>query len=397
MRLKNYFFALFISGFILSSLPAQVHVDGNLNSSVYVWENLEENQNTDFYQGIQFRLFHEKYSNLQFKSYFRIAHNGDPSEWNEKVYNSYLDWKSLDKQYEMKLGRQFLYQGVMNGTVDGLLVSTNVTNNLTFKVLAGVPVAANRKVKVMNWLDGNVVGGFTSYQISNDFKANLSYFQKTSNEQSVWEQIGTAVSGKIINDLLFMAKLDYNLKNSDYQNMRYRVTYFNNKLTVSGEFNSQKPRVLENSFFRIFEIEAFNQIRSSISYQLGEYQLRLRNYYTMYEDENNNQIHFSVANRLGLLGVIYQNGYAGDNMGVFGEIKYDLFSNMSVKLYSSYNKFQRQSIDIDEEALSFLGRIEYRAVKDLDLQLEIQESQNSYYKNDVRGLFRLNYRFTHVL
>ena len=397
MKFKTIFFVL---GFFYAgtfSLLSQVHIDGNLNSSVYVWENLEENQNVDFYQGIQFRLFHEKYSNIQFKSYLRVGHNGEPSEWNEKVYNSYLDWKSLDKQYEMKLGRQFLYHGVMNGTVDGMLFSTKATKNLIFKVLAGVPVASNRKVKVMNWLDGNVFGGFTSYRISDNFKANLSYFQKTASEKSVWEQIGTAVSGKITDNFQVIAKFDYNLKSSDYQNMRYRVIYFNNKLTVSAEYNSQKPRVLENSFFRIFEIEAFNQIRSSISYQLGDYQLRLRNYYTMYEDENTNQMQFSVANRLGLIGVIYQNGYAGDNMGVFGEINYNLFSNMSVKLYSSYNKFQIQSIDIDEEALSFLGRLQYHAFKDLDLQLEIQESQNSYFKNDVRGLFRLNYRFTHVL
>jgi hypothetical protein len=397
MKLKHSLNAICFLFLGVSSLKAQVHFDWNLNSSLYVWENIEENQNLDFYQGVQLRVFHEKYSNLQFKSYFRFAHNGDPAEWNEKVYNSYLDWKSPDKKYGFRFGRQFLYHGVMNGSVDGLLISTKATKNLAIKVLAGVPVPINRNVKVMNWLDGNIIGGYTSFRISNDYKANLSYFQKTKNEETVWQQMGAILSGKIINDFYFMTRVDYNLKSSEYQNMRYRITYFNNKFTVSGEFNSQKPRVYEDSFFRFFEIEAYNQIRSSVAYQLGEYRIRLRNFYTIYEDENSNQLHLSVANNWALVGFIFQNGYAGDNTGFFGEINYDLLNNMSVKLYSSYNNFQRHSVEIDEEALSFSGRIKYKVIKDLDLQLEVQESQNSYFSNDLRGLFRLNYRFTHTL
>ena len=397
MKLKYLIHLLFILGFVFTHIKAQIHFDGSLHSSFYAWENADEVQQLNFYQGIQMRIFPEKYSNLQFNSYFRFANSGDPAEWNERVYNSYIAWKSSANQFELRLGRQFVYHGVMNGTVDGILFSTKPFKSITVKFLAGIAAPTDRKLELMDWDSGNVLGAFSSYKISNNVKFNLSYFQRAKNNELIWQQLGTALSGKIINKLYFYSKFDYNLKSSDYQNMRYRLTYTADKWTFSGEFNSQRPRVYEDSFFRIFEIEAHNQIRSSVAYQLGAYQIGLRHFYTMYDDDNSNQAHLTLANKWGLLGFVYQTGYAGDNTGIFGEVKYDILKNFSIVIHSSFSSYQRQSIEIDEEALSFLGRLEYQPYKDLELQLEAQENQNSYYSNDLRGLFRLNYRFNHIL
>ncbi len=124
MKLKYFIHLLFILGFVFTHIKAQIHFDGSLHSSFYAWENADEVQQLNFYQGIQLRIFPEKYSNLQFNSYFRFANSGDPAEWNERVYNSYIAWKSSANQFELRLGRQFVYHGVMNGTVDGMLFST---------------------------------------------------------------------------------------------------------------------------------------------------------------------------------------------------------------------------------------------------------------------------------
>lgn len=397
MRLKNYFFVIFMSLYLLSSLVAQVQVDGNLNSSLYVWENLDEQQNTDFYQGVQFRAFHKEYSNLQLNTFFRFARNGDPAEWNEKVYNAYLKWNSPEKNYEFKIGRQFLYHGVINGTVDGIMLSSKISKELNVKLLAGTTAPVDRKMDLTPWDDSNVLGFYSAYRFSNGLKFNVSYFQKSKDSESIWQQFGTALSGKIITNLFFNAKFNYNLKSSNYQGMRYRLSYYKDAWTLTGEFNSQKPRVYEDSYFRLFELEGYNQIRSGVAYRFGNYQVGLRYLFTMYEDENNNQAHLTFGNKWGLLGLIYHNGYAGDNAGIYGEFRYEFSEDLSILLYSSYNKFQRQSVAIDEEALSLLGRINYQLIKDLDLQVEARESQNSYYKNDLRGLLRLNYRFNHLL
>lgn len=397
MKSKFIIFVLIIFCICFTPTYAQVHFEGNLNSTLYAWEMTEDERQMDFYQGVYLRVFPVEYSNLEFRTNFRFARRGDPAEWNEKIYNTFLRWKSNDRNTELKFGRQFVYHGVLNGTVDGMLASTNLTDCLSLKVLAGVPAVADRKFDVTNWLDGNVFGGLATYRLANNFKADLSYYQRTRNEKSIYELMGVKISGKIINSIYFTGKIDYNVKDSDYQNMRYRLTYLNSEWSVFGEFNSQKPRAYEGSFFKIFEIEAHNQVRAGVSYQLGEYQFGLRNIFTIYEDDNSNQVQLSIANRWGLVGFIYQNGYAGDNSGFFGEVRYDLLKNVTVSAYSSYYNYQRHTTEIGEEALAFSGKIEYRPIKDLRFQVEAQESQNSYYDNELRGLFRLTYMFNHTL
>lgn len=397
MKINILFLILFVVFISRNSGHAQIHFIGNLNSSLYAWEMSEGKNQMDFYQGVQLRVFQEKFSNLQFKTNFRFARRGDPAVWNEKVYSSYLKWNSTGNLLEIKAGRQFMYHGVMNGTVDGLLLSGRLSERMVLKILAGMPAPVDRKLELTDWETGNVFGGFTSYQFSKNIKANLSFFQKERNGESVWQQLGTQLSGKLVNNVNFNAKIDFNLKSSDYQNMLYRLSYLRDKWTITAEYNSLKPRVYEDSYFRIFEIEANDQIRTGIAYQLGNYQLGLRHIYTMYEDENSNQLQLTCASKWGLLGLIYQNGYGGDNSGLFGELHYDIFRNVTIKLFSSYYNYQRHTIDISEDALAFSGKVEYRPLNYLHFQVEAQQSQNSYYNNELRGLFRLSYMFNHSL
>ena len=124
---------------------------------------------------------------------------------------------------------------------------------------------------------------------------------------------------------------------------------------------------------------------------LDQYQLGLQYVFTNYSSDQGNQVILTAANSWGLIGLIYQNGYAGDNLGVYGDIRYALLPNLTVKLYSSYYSYERQTTVISEDATSFSAGFEYKPLKNIILSAEAQESMNSYYDNDFRGLFRLNY------
>ncbi len=178
--------------------------------------------------------------------------------------------------------------------------------------------------------------------------------------------------------------------------MRYRLNYFHTKWNVFAEYNSQRPRIYEDSFFQIFEQTAFNQIRSGIGYQVGNYTVGLHDIYTMYEeDESTNQIHATVSGAYGMIGVLYQNGYGGDNTGVYGAIRYSLLKNLILHLRSSYYQYERQTTAISEDATAISGGFTYKVSTSWQLKAEIQERINSYYKNDVRGLFRIHYAFNY--
>lgn len=391
---KIFLLSLFLIFAVINSSNAQVKFSGMTQSSVYIWENIDETQLVDYYQHVNARVSLESYRDLYLKTYFQFGRTGDPAEWNEKVYNAYLNFLSPCRKWDARIGRQFVYSGVMNGTVDGFLLNIRPVKNATLKLLAGMDAPMDRSLELTQWDDGNVLGAFASYGVSDAFNVKASYYQKSKSSEVYWQVAGGSLSGKVINNLFYQAHYEHNLKTSAYQAMRYRFNYLGNKWMVFAEFNSQKPRIYEDSFFQIFEQTAFNQVRSGINYQLGNYNIGLQDVYTMYdEDELNNQVHATVSGTYGTIGVLYQSGYAGDNTGVYGSIRYNLLKNLLLQVRSSYYQYERQTTAISEDATAISGGLTYKLSPSWQVKAEVQERINSYFDNDLRGLFRIRYAF----
>jgi len=304
-----------------------------------------------------------------------------------------LTWKTSQNRYRFQLGRQFLFAGVMNGTVDGFLVSATLTKHLELKLVGGLDAPPLRKMELLKWDEGNVFGGYLAYHFPGQTRVDLSYYQKARNQQTVWQQLGMAVNGKLMPELYYQAHLDFNLLASSIQTLRGRLIYYHQKWSLSTEFNSQAPRIYEDSYFKVFELSAANQIRTGVTYQLKPVQLGLQYLLTMAEGGSNNQMLLTVGSNWGLVGLIFQNGFGGDNLGVYGEVQYPIIKNLTLRLYSSYYNYQRHTIDISEDATAFSGGLQYRLGNSLQIRADLQESTNTYFKNDLRGLFRLNYFF----
>ncbi|MEJ2055510.1 MAG: hypothetical protein P8X42_16465, partial [Calditrichaceae bacterium] len=379
---------------LITMLPAQVKFSGMTQSSIYTWENINENQLVDFYQHFNAKVYAENFSDLYFKTYFRVGRNGDPAEWNEKVHNAYFNWISPCRKLEARLGRQFIYSGVMNGTVDALVLKAKPVENSQIQLVAGMDAPFDRALELLKWDEGNVLGASGSYGLSDAAKLKLSYYQKSRSSEVFWQLAGGSLSGNLFKSLYYQAEYDHNLKTSEFQAMRFRLNYIMNKWMFFAEYNSQKPRIYEDSFFQIFEQTAFNQVRSGITYQLGKYNIGLQDVYTAYEEsESANQVHLTASGSFGMIGLLYQSGYAGENTGVYGSVHYNLMKALLLRVTSSYYRYERQTTAISEDATAFSASLAYKFSPMLQVKAEVQERINSYYNNDVRGLFRLQYAF----
>ena len=126
----------FLSILILSiPLFSQVNYSGSLRSSFYTFETPTDTskiKQLNYYQALQLRVSPEKYSNVYLSTFLQVAKRGD-QDWDEKVYNLFADWKAKNN-LKFRFGRQFVYQGVINGTLDGALVSAIPTKNLNVKL-----------------------------------------------------------------------------------------------------------------------------------------------------------------------------------------------------------------------------------------------------------------------
>ena len=391
VKYRQLWISLILIFCFFTPVSGQVKISGQLQSSIYSWEQMNGESNLDYYQGFLFRVSPKNNSNLYFSTFFRLAHRNNQGGWDDKAYNMYVDWKNSQNRFNIRIGRQFIYHGVMNGTIDGALFSAKLTKKLNLKLVGGLEAAQNREFGIRKWNEGNVLGSLLSFRFIPNAKIDLSYFQKVREKQAVWQLGGLAINGKLKNSIYYQTKLDYNLKTSEIQTMRYRLSYYIQKWNFSAEFNSQKPRIYEDSFFKIFDVDAYNQFRLGAQYQLNKYQIGFLYYLTAYENDNNNQVHFTIGSNTGLIGILYQDGFGGENLGFYGEILYPLLSNLSIRLFSSYYNYQRHTLDISEEATAFSGGLQYR-LKDLFIiKAELQQSINSYFKNDLRGLFKINY------
>lgn len=390
-RLRMFLFVCLIGLFVASGF-SQVRVRGSVQSSLFGWENLQENQQWDFYQGLNLRITPENYSRLYVNTFLREAYRGDPAEWQEKIYNLYAHWNA-GKNLRLRIGRQFLYRGVINGTLDAALVQGLISKKLQVQFVAGLEAPTDRSFSLRKWDEGNVLGGYLNYSLASRHRVEVSYFQKSRHDAIAWQQVGTTLSGNAGQKVNYYARADFNLLTSDYQTLRGRLTYYQKRWTVSAEVTSQKPRIYEDSFYNIFEISAFNQLRTSATYRIGKYDLNLQYLFTLYEEDSDSRIIGSVGSSFGMLGLIYQTGFGGDRIGYFGEIRYELLPHLTARLFNSYYNYERAYTNISEDALAFSGGLSYRLKNSLILQGEIQQSSNTYYKNDWRGLLRFTYLF----
>ncbi len=373
------------------TLNAQVRFRGALQSSAYGWE-VTGDQRWDFYQGLNFRISPENYSSLYFNTYLRAAYRGDPAEWHERVYNMYANWDFM-KNYKLSVGRQFLYNGVINGTVDAAMLSGRFMNRFLVKVLAGTDAPYSRELKLKEWDDGNVLGGYVSYYMPWQSSIEVSYFQKERSGDQYWQQVGTAVNG-YVSGVNYYGRFDYNLKSSSYQMMRYRLTYLGQKWTGSAEYLSQKPRIYEDSFFSIFEVNAYDQVRVAGTYRLTDrYEVGLQYLHTIYTNDTDNRIAGTFGTPWGQVGVIREVGYSGLNLGFYGDLRYEVLPNLTARVFSNYYNYERAYTNISEDAFGFSGGLSYRFKNMLILQAEAQQMNNTYYEKDWRGLFRLTYLF----
>jgi hypothetical protein len=385
--------AVFICAFFLTNSFAQVKVNGWLQSNLYVLENDLENQQWDFYQGLQFRVTSKKYSKLYFNTFMRLAYRGDPAEWQEKAYNLYLNWV-FAKNYRVRVGRMFYYKGVINGTIDAGEFAATFGRNLRINAVVGTETPFNRKFEIRNWDNGNVIGGYLSYRLPWKNKIDVSYFQKQRFSELYWQIFGSTLQGYLGNYFNYYLRYDYDILKSDYQQMRYRLTF--NKITWSlgVEYNAQQPRIYEDSYFAIFQVDAYRQIRAIGTYWVGNFELGLQYLYTIYDNDNDNRIIASLGTRkYGNFGIVYQTGFGGENVGYYADLRYEFMNNFIARLYNSYYNFERAFTSISQDALAFRVGLGYRWNNKLMLDGEIQQASNSYYKSDVRGLMRVTYLF----
>ncbi|NNE33636.1 MAG: hypothetical protein HKN13_00255, partial [Rhodothermales bacterium] len=222
--LKRSLVSILFAGVIATPAFSQVEFSGTTQSYLYSYETADGDQRGDFYQGLRFRTWLREAPQLQLRSYMRVARRGDPGDWEARLYNGFLRWKP-DSRVDLRLGRQFLYDGVINASSDALSIAATPTNDIRVRLVAGLETPGDRAFEFLSPDDGYILGAYASGRFAREAKLDVSYFQRTRSDELVWQLAGAMLTGQVIEGLTYLAQLDYNLQDEDYQRMRYRLSY----------------------------------------------------------------------------------------------------------------------------------------------------------------------------
>ena len=390
---------LVAGGMASRNVNAQASATGNAYAAYYASEDTAQGNLNDLYVGANLNAAPIATDrNFRVKANFRVAKQHSPADWGEKVFSLYADYRTADRRFDARLGRQFLYRGVLNGTSDGLWLRARPTPESEIAVFSGLAARYGRSLDLLSWDEGGMFGGVAGYRFAPQARAEVTYVNRRSSGTTAWHQISGLLTGQLVQGLLYDAQLDYNIEKSEIQAGRLRLMYLFEQWTVSGELNSQKPRIYEDSYFNIFELVAFNQIRGGVSYRLSRrYSVGAAYMHTIYEeDESADEIVLTLSSPWGVIGGVLQGSYGGERIGAFGEVRYDVVPSVQVMARASHQNYERRNISIEQDATGLSAGVRFRPTRQWLLTAEVQDSINTYYDNNVRLLLRAFYAFDFV-
>lgn len=388
----HVFLFLIASLSVLNAQNWQFH--GKLSNSLYAYEEANENQ-LKIYDYVRASLKNKNWGNLELNTSFRtLSNTDDPLDEKSQFYTLNLKMQNLlGNHIDFQVGRQFLHPGTVLGGLDGLNATVRFNKNISLGLFGGVEAHFLRKAEIYNFKDSRIAGAL--FQWNQLAKTNLQLFalHKANEKETRWQLAGINLDNSFLSNTLFRIQAHYDLKNSRLHRLLGYVRYaVNQKFFLDVTAKNQYPQIYANSFYTIFNISAYQQYKFSAIYKLfqnyfinGAYQM------LKMDDESANQILFSINNQHGSLGMIYENGYLGEQFGVMADYAVDLFSNLTLSASIDYSRYRVEEIYEFENQLGNAVRLSYQFLPRWLLDVEYQWLTNRFQENDSRFLNHIHF------
>lgn len=393
---KKYFLLIFIICLCMTAgiFAQDLKFHGKISNTTYSYE--DDGNQTRIYQYIRFSAEKTGWNQLSLNSSFRALtdlNNTLDNDLRYKFYRLNLQMRDIFGRIDLKIGRMFIHPGTILGGLDGVHSKISLAKNISWQLYGGVESHFLRSIKLYQPEDGYVAG--TMLEWKKLFSNNLQflYLQKANETETFWQLAGLNLLNTSLPGTQLKIQSHYDLKNSRLHklllNARYRL---GNSIFVSAGFKQQFPQVYSNSYFTIFEIKPYQRYSINCSYSIsddyyanGTYQL------LQIDDETANQVIFSISNDQGNIGVLYESGYAGDQLGIMADYAYTFTSGLIASAYIDYSRYRTQTIYEYENQLANALRLSYRFGKRWLVDLEYQWLTNRFKESDSRILTHIHF------
>jgi len=317
-----------------------------------------------------------------------------------------MDWKRAAGALNVRLGRQLVYEGVGNGTIDGLWLGYDFGDLLQIAGYAGSLPSLEASNGLQSWSDGHMMGAElrirklygTTVGVSFVRKARQpvtyvsSYSGKTIENSALRQQwVGVDLCRRFGRYVDLFGRLDIDVIFEKIQRAELVARYtVSPALRLTGEFVHRAPAIDVNSIFSVFAQRTNRQIRLNGTYRINK---RLSLFsgveHVLYDRDTATRVRIGVSVRGHYIAYNRGMGYMGARDGVSGGLRYPVGKKLWIKANAQFARYALfdGAEDKDEVVTASMG-VNYRPTRGTSFDLEGQSVQNRVYKRDFRILFR---------
>ncbi len=410
------------------TMTAAQLVTGRLATSFYAWERFDtvgtSQQSVRAFQAVQLSIAQ---GDLSLHTSLMGATNvvgafGDAGR--VRLYNLYISWLNIGKTVDLHLGRQMVFAGVGNGTIDGIMAQAYFLNRgIKVTGFGGATVSPEFTDVRKNMHDNYHFGGQVVTTMIPNARVGISYENRREERDPYWtlrardtsfspvpyqvmtdaeaEELGSADASYTLRDRLSVyGRYDYDFKNvrtSRAQGgVRVNVT---SAVALTGDYIHRIPRISFNSIFSAFVTNAVDEVEGGVEYGFTP-MLRAfgRVAGVSYTDEKSTRWTVGVNSAYGSASYSGSDGYAGELQSFSVQGTYPLFGRMVVPMagfsYSSY-RLSKES-DRNSAVGLLLGAI-VRPMPAFSFDVQGQWLNNKMMQRDMRLQVKLMYWFAERL
>jgi len=119
----------------------------------------------------------------------------------------YVEYRRAANQYGLRLGRQHVFEGVANETIDGLRLNGNLGDYFALSVYGGQPVGL---VSEQGRSGDSIIGGRLAHHRGSKYEIGLSYKASENDGETAEEMLGVDLALSLPSDLRLSGYSTYN-------------------------------------------------------------------------------------------------------------------------------------------------------------------------------------------
>jgi len=404
-----------------SSAKTQI-VHGRLFTSFYSWERevfgADPEKYVQTYNGAILHIREIGHKDLAFHTYIRFGNTlaGDDLNLKHKLYNAYFEWKNLNNRVDISLGRQYIWAGVGNGTMDGGKAEVNLSKWGKIGAYVGTIAPLRESWKIDSWSSSHMIGAYyksryydTDMQISwvrknrepSEFTIPSGTSLQTIKASSLTAQLaGLDLSRKFAENLTLYLRTEGTfpgtIREFDLDRFELTADYSpDSRLTLTGQYFYRNPRQNLNSIFSYFSQSNNQEFWLNAYYRLtGSYSLYGGWAYVSYDDDESQRLNLGFSSSLFSVGAYKYLGYSGDMDNIFFSAQYPFKKNLWIKGSIAVGRYRLYDDNADYNNLvTSSAGVTFQFRNSMTFDIEGQGIRNSLSKSDFRLFGRFNYWF----